>query len=405
MTFKLKTYKKERLLQGDTTIWTCLILLSVISVIEVYSASSSLTYKTGNYWQPMMEHGCFVFLGLMVTWLVHQIPCRLFKICSLGMLLLSFCLLIWAIFAGTKINETGRWIMIFGKTIQPSEFAKVALVGYTAYIMSICRDEKNRLTSLGIKMIVYVSIPFGALILKDNFSTAALLGLVLYIMLILGEASKKFLWLTFLCVSLLIGSIGVTLNSMSMDTAKSIAKKYETLHRLPTWVHRLQNGSTLPEEPQNYNVSDNQQVAHAKIAVATCNYIGKGPGKSIERDYLPHASSDFIYAIIIEEGGIESAVVVMILYLLLLYRSWKIASRCAKPFPAYLAMGLSLMLVLQSIINMGVAVGLLPVTGQPLPLISKGGTSYLITCIYIGAILSVSRSAKRIDEPSLQAVA
>lgn len=402
MGFNIKTYKTKGLLQGDMTIWTALIVLCIISIIEVYSASSGMSYKSGKYWQPMTEHGMFVFIGLFMTWFVHQVPCKLFKISSLLLVLASLVMLIWALVAGAKTNDAGRWISIMGKTFQPSEFAKLALIGYIAYIMSVCRDEKNKISNLGLKMIFGVSIPFVILILLENFSTAALLSVVIFGMLIIGEAPKKFMLPLVLSLGL-IGAIGGTvLFTMSKETATEIGNVVKPLHRLPTWVSRLHEDHSLPEDPNDYNVNDHQQVAHAKIAVATCNVVGRGPGKSVERDYLPQAFSDFIYAIIIEEGGIIFAIIVMLAYLALVYRAWRIASKCAKPFPAYLVMGLSTMLVLQALVNMGVAVGLLPVTGQPLPLVSKGGTSYIITCIYIGMILSVSRSAKMIDNSNVE---
>lgn len=394
----IQTYKNKRVLQGDPTVWTVLILLCLISIIEIYSASSGLSYKTGKYWQPVAEHAVFAFIGVAAAWIVHQVPCKLFKLSSLALIFISFGLLIWAMVSGDKINETGRWISIMGKTFQPSEFAKLAVIGYVAYIMSVCRNEKNKISSFGIKMIAWIVLPFMALIGMENFSTAGLLGLVVFVMLFIGEAQKKLMLSLVLGGGLLVGTLGTVMLTMSQETAQELGKSYSALHRLPTWVHRLHQDNTLPEDPNDYNVNDNQQVAHAKIAVATCNFTGRGLGKSVERDYLPHASSDFIYAIIIEEGGLILSGLVMLLYLLLLYRAWRIASRCAKPFPAYLVMGLSLMLVTQAMVNMGVAVGLLPVTGQPLPLISKGGTSYIITCIYIGMILSVSRTARKIDE-------
>lgn len=404
MGFNIQTYKTKGLLQGDMTIWTALIVLCVISIIEVYSASSGMSYKSGKYWQPMTEHGTFVIIGFFITWLVHQVPCKLFKLGSLLLVIASFIMLIWAIVAGSKTNDAVRWISIMGKTFQPSEFAKVAVIGYMAYIMSVCRDAKNKISSLGLKMIAAVALPFVVLIGMENFSTAGLLCVVIFVMLIIGEAPKKFMLSICLIIGILGATLGTTMLTMSKETATEISEAVPALHRLPTWVSRLHEDHSLPEDPNDYNVNDHQQVAHAKIAVATCNIVGRGPGKSIERDYLPQAFSDFIYAIIIEEGGIEFAILVMAMYILLLYRSWRIASKCAKPFPAYLAMGLSFMLVLQAIVNMGVAVGMLPVTGQPLPLVSKGGTSYIITCIYIGMILSVSRSARKIEEPTTQLV-
>lgn len=401
MSLSFQSYKSKGLLQGDITIWVALIALCLISVIEVYSASSGISYKTGKYWLPMAEHGLFVCFGFFMAWLAHLVPCKLYKLLSLFLIVVSFFMLVWALSVEEKTNDAGRWVTVMGKTFQPSEFAKLAIIGFVAYIMAICRDKNNNISSVGLKIICVVVAVFAILIGMENFSTACLLTLVVFVMLILGDAPRRFTLPLFLLGSAAVVLVGLTLYFMPMQTAKELGEKYKPLHRLPTWVHRIQDGNTLPEDPNDYNVIDNQQVAHAKIAVATCNYVGKGPGKSVERDYLPQAFSDFIYAIIIEEGGLEAAILVMLCYLLVIYRSWKISTRCAKLFPTYLVMGLAFMLVLQAFINMGVAVGILPVTGQPLPLISKGGTSYIITCIYIGMILSVSRSAKKIDEPAL----
>ena len=157
----------------------------------------------------------------------------------------------------------------------------------------------------------------------------------------------------------------------------------------------MRDHGPVPDDPSEYNISENPQVTHAKIAIATCNVVGRGPGNSVERDFLPQSFSDFIYAIVIEELGLAGGAFVMFLYIVLLFRSARIASRCERDFPAFLVMGLSLMLVTQALINMAVAVGVFPVTGQPLPLVSKGGTSTVINCVYLGIILSVSRSAKK----------
>ena len=170
------------------------------------------------------------------------------------------------------------------------------------------------------------------------------------------------------------------------------------LHRVPTWVNRVTGSEERPEDPKKYDINNNMQVGHAHIAIATGGLTGLGPGNSVERDYLPQAFSDFIYAILIEEWGLGIGFVVMFLYILLLIRSYYIARKCESLFPAYLIMGLSLMLVVQALINMAVAVGAMPVTGQPLPLISRGGTSTFVNCAYFGIMLSVSRSARKIEE-------
>lgn len=386
-------------MQGDMAVWMVLFMLCAISLIEVYSASSNMSYNSGEYWRPVVEHGFYIFLGLMVTYGAHLVPCKMYKLVSVFLVVVSIGMLIYALAFGEKVNEAGRWITIAGRTIQPSEFAKIATIGFVAFIMASMRDKSGFISSAGIKVIGVTTFVMCGLIASENFSTAGLLFLIIICMLWIGRARAKIL-LSIIVPLLIAGATLFTVaKNMSMDTAMTIGKEVHALHRLPTWVGRLQKSNQLPKDPKEYDVASNQQVAHAQIAIATSNVVGRGPGKSIERDYLPQAFSDFIFAIIIEEGGIESAGLVLLLYLFLLYRAYKISCKCATRFPAYLVMGLSLMLVIQAMVNMGVAVGLLPVTGQPLPLISKGGTSTIITCGYIGMILSVSRTARQIETP------
>lgn len=384
------------------SIWMVLILLCAISLIEVYSASSRDSYANGRYWGPVLDHGFMIFAGLMVAWMVHILPCKFFKLGSTVLVVVSIGLLFYALFFGQRINGAGRWISFFGRSFQPSEFAKLSTIGFVSFLLTMRNKETGGAHSGGVKLAIGLTALMCLLIASENFSTAGMLFVVIMALLWIGHApGKLLLWVTVPLLTL--GALGFfTAKTMSVETARSIANSVPALHRLPTWVGRLQNGKSMPEDPKEYNVFENQQVAHAQIAIATSNVVGKGPGKSVERDYLPMAFSDYIYAIIIEEGGIESAILVLFLYLFLLYRAWKIAGKCATRFPAYLVMGLSLMLVMQALINMGVAVGLLPVTGQPLPLVSKGGTSTIITCAYIGMILSVSRSARQIQSAPVE---
>lgn len=395
------TLKTKGWLQGDMSVWMVLILLCAISLIEVYSASSRDSYLSGAYWKPVMDHGFMVFFGLFGAWLTHITPCKYFKLLCTFLVLVSVALLIYALFAGQKINGGARWVSFFGRSIQPSEFAKLSTIGFVSFLLTMRNKETGEAHMGGVKIALGLTAVMCLLIASENFSTAGMLFVVVMTLLWIGRApSKVLLWIVIPLIS--VAALGyITAKTMSIETARDISHSISALHRLPTWVGRIQKGSSLPEDPKDYNVNENQQVAHAQIAIATSNVVGKGPGQSVERDYLPMAFSDYIYAIIIEEGGIESAVLVLFLYLFLLYRAWRIAGRCATRFPAYLVMGLSLMLVLQALINMGVAVGLLPVTGQPLPLVSKGGTSTIITCAYIGMILSVSRSARKIEEPAV----
>ena len=393
--------QKEGFLHGDYVVWMIMLALCMISVVEVYSASSRMTYSSGHYWGPVVEHTSYVLIGLFITWLVHKMPCTSFKFLSVLGLLLSFILLIVVLGMG-KINGAARWIRIAGITIQPSEFAKISLVGTVAMLLATFRDKSTGGASmLALKWVAGLTAVFCMLIVTENFSTAGIIFMVMLMMTWYAQAPKK--WLGIIVGSVvLVGAIGFGTLRFVPDTLAEKISTETPLHRFNTWHNRVKSVSDLPADPKDYNIHDNIQVTHARIAVATCNVVGKGPGQSVERDFLPHAVSDFIYAIIIEEAGIEGGVLVMFLYLLLLYRAMRIAEKCKNRFPAYLVMGLSLMLVTQAMINMAVSVGAFPVTGQPLPLVSKGGTSTFITCAYIGMILSVSHTAKQIEEPIKQ---
>lgn len=398
-----KNFQENGLMQGDMVLWMVFLLLCFISVITVYSASSNMTYSTGKYWAPVMRHGIFLLTGVGFTWVLHMLPCKLYKIFGLGIMLFSYLLLACALFAG-KINGASRWVGIGDFTFQPSEIAKLGLVMTTAFIFSVFRN-KDGVSSFGVKM---AAINIGLtlmLIITENLSTAAIIFVVMFLIAFYAQVSSKILiWVGGSLVTIAIVGY-LTAISIPQDTLNTWAKSDGVMHRVPTWVNRLKSKTVLPENPQEYNISNNVQVTHAQIAIATCGIVGRGPGNSIERDFLPQAFSDFIYAIIIEEGGIFSGGLVMFLYLLLLYRALRIAQRCKSLFPAYLIMGLSLMLVIQAMVNMAVAVGVFPVTGQPLPLISRGGTSTFVNCAYLGIMLSVSRSARQVEEDKSDKIA
>lgn len=398
-----KNFQENGLMQGDMVLWMVFLLLCFISVITVYSASSNMTYSTGKYWAPVMRHGIFLLTGVGFTWVLHMLPCKLYKILGLGIMLFSYLLLACALFAG-KINGASRWVGIGDFTFQPSEIAKLGLVMTTAFIFSVFRN-KDGVSSFGVKLaVINIGLTL-MLIVTENLSTAAIIFVVMFLIAFYAQVSTKILaWVGGSLAAIAIAGY-LTAISIPQDTLNSWAKSDGIMHRVPTWVNRLKSENILPENPQDYNTSNNVQVTHAQIAIATCGIVGRGPGNSIERDFLPQAFSDFIYAIIIEEGGIFSGGLVMFLYLLLLYRALRIAQRCKSLFPAYLIMGLSLMLVIQAMVNMAVAVGVFPVTGQPLPLISRGGTSTFVNCAYLGIMLSVSRSARQVEEAKDEKIA
>lgn len=392
-----ENFKEKGLMQGDMALWMIFLGLCMISIVEVYSASSNMTYSNGAYWEPVMKHGSIVAFGICIAWVMHILPCKLYKLIGLVLVLASFALLIIAYFVGQK-NGAARWIPLGPLTFQPSEVAKLGLIMFSAFIFSTFRT-KDGVSTFGIRLAAVVILLILALIAPENLSTAGIIFIVLYLIGFYAQIPMR--WLLSIGGVLAGGAILAFVAVYSIPDAvfeKWHQDNVPVLHRAQTWANRIKKGSDIPDDPHDFNITEDIQVTHAKIAVGTCGIFGKGPGNSVERDYLPHADNDFIYAIIIEEGGIIAGGFVMLLYLLLLYRSMVIARRCKALFPAYLIMGLALMMVIQAMVNMAVDVGAMPVTGQPLPLISRGGTSTIVNCAYMGIMLSVSRSARKIDE-------
>ena len=410
--------KIGRLFKGDKVIWMVFFFLCMISVVEVFSASSGLTYKSQNYVGPIAYHTFTIVAGVVVAILTLNIPCKYFKLMTPFLLLISAVTLLWVLLAGTKVGDAGRWINLLGFTFQPSEIAKGTIVLAVAQILAAMQREKGA-DRKAFKWILWVTVPACVLIGLENLSTAAMLFAVVFIMMFIGLVPVRQLGkLVAVIAAVVVFAVSmVMLVGTDMNDTGQLQTKTEQLdqqagggqsdqtkkeknfvekmfHRADTWKSRLMKFGKPKPTPQEYDLDKDAQVAHANIAIVSSGVIGKGPGQSTERDFLSQAFSDFIYAIIIEELGLIGAGMVCFLYIILLYRCARIASRCENNFPAFLAMGLGLLLVVQAMFNMMVAVGLAPVTGQPLPLISKGGTSTIINCAYIGAILSVSRSAK-----------
>lgn len=410
--------KINNIFKGDKVIWMVFFFLCMISIIEVFSASSNLTYKSNNYIKPIMMHSSTIIAGVMVAILTLNIPCRYFKLMTPFLLFFSVFTLLLVLVAGEDINGAQRVIAIFGLTFQPSEIAKGSLVLATAQILS-AKQTENGADRSAFKWILILTIPMAGLIMLENLSTAVLLCSVIFLMMFIGRVPM-------IQLGKLLGvvlGIGIAFFAFIMIVGHDTRKEQEKLnatetivktkeekssieklfHRADTWKGRIDKFMEDDKvEAKDYDLDKDGQVAHANIAIVSSNVIGRGPGNSVERDFLAQAFSDFIFAIIIEEMGIFGAAFVVFLYVILLYRAARIASRCENNFPALLAMGLALLLVVQASFNMLVAVGIVPVTGQPLPLISKGGTSTIINCAYIGAILSISRSAKKVDKEKKQ---
>ena len=386
----------RNIFKGDKVVWIIFLCLCVISIIEVFSASSTLTYKSGDHWAPITRHAGFLLAGTVLVWLFHRIkygwyqlfPTLLLPVAGVFLiLLLAFDNLhIGSILVIEKTNEAVPF--------QPSEFAKMGLIIYTAYRLSRGQTMEGADPN-AFKHILWVAGLTCVFILPENYSTAVLLFGVIFLMMFVGRIqTRKLLTLGGSLVAAAVLFVGFL-----FITPNETLEKIPLGHRFTTVKSRIADftsGDKVP--PAKFDVDGNGQVGHARIAVATSGFVGKGPGNSVQRDFLSQAYSDFIFAIIIEELGLVGGIIVVSLYLWLLIRCWRIANRCERAFPAFLVLGVGLLLTVQAMFNMMVAVGLAPVTGQPLPLISRGGTSTLINCIYIGIILSVSRYTIELEE-------
>lgn len=386
----------RNIFKGDKVIWIIFLCLCLISIIEVFSAASTLTYKSGDHWGPITQHSSILMVGVVVVVFMHNIPYKWFQVFPLFLYPLSIGLLAFVsllgVITGDRVNGAARWMTFFGVQFQPSEIAKMAVIIVVAFILSKKQEDEGA-NPKAFKYIMLLTGVVCILIAPENLSTAILLFGVVYLMMFIGRvAAKKLL--------LLMGSI-FTVIALAVILLLNIPKDLDIpfLHRFDTWAARIEKFTEKEEVPAaKFDIDKDAQIAHARIAIATSNVVGKAPGNSVQRDFLSQAFSDFIFAIIIEELGLVGGAFVVILYVWLLVRAGRIAQKCERTFPAFLVMGIALLLVSQAILNMMVAVGLFPVTGQPLPLISKGGTSTLINCAYIGMILSVSRYTAKLEK-------
>jgi len=384
----------KKYLKGDATLWIVFIVLCIVSTIEMYSASSTLAYKAANHTVPMLRHVGFLAGGILIAFGVHLIPYKYIRILAYGGLALSVVMLIWVLLKGQTQNDASRWLVILGVQFQPSELAKLSVIIVAADFISRIKNEltDEKIYFRNTLILLAFICP---LILLENFSTAFILFAVVYIVMFIGRISWKRL-------SSLAGILMLTL-LLGFAVVKTIPEKSmpAMFDRAYTWVGRIDRFTTEKHsEADKYVITDeNRQVQYGRIAIARGGAFGVFPGNSIERDYLPQAYSDFIFAIVVEEMGLIGGIVVMLLYLILLFRAGQIATKCTSVFPALLVIGLSLMIVIQAFISMAVASSLGPVTGQPLPLISRGGTSILITCIYFGIIFGITRQVKNEKMP------
>jgi len=366
-------------LRGDRTIWMVALLLGLVSLLAVYSSIASLAFKQEgrSTLHFLMKHGLMLLSGAALMYGAHRLRFGVYARLSQLLIWVTVGLLVLTLAMGTNLNDASRWlrIPIIGQSFQTSDLAKVVLILFVARAVAKQKDEPWDLRSVSFRLLMPIALVCGT-ILPANFSTAALLFGVCMMLLFLGGLPIK--WIAY--------CIGTVVAVFALMVAVNEAGDLGLLPRVETWRARLENHGSSDSDA-------NYQVEHAKIAIASGGLFPNGPGSGTSRNFLPHPYSDMIYAFIIEEyGSVLGGLGLLLLYLILMGRAVRIARLCPKPFGALAALGLSLSLVLQALVNMAVAVNLVPVTGQPLPLVSMGGTSIWFTSLMIGIVLSVSRS-------------
>jgi len=377
---------KEKFLKyfkGDTTIWIIVFLLSIVSMLTVYSATGTLAYKKmgGNTMFYLIRHGSFLLLGIGMIWLIHRIPYRVCHRLTMGVLYLSVGLLVFTLLSGVSLNSASRWVSIMGVQFQTSDLAKIAIILYIARVLGSNQDKIEDPNAAFWPIVRWVGI-ICLLIFPANFSTAAMLFFICCVLMYIGRIPFKMI--AKLCGSILAILIFGFLIAYNVPQIRNIG-------RVETWIGRVESFVGMGE---HHDAEHDFQSDHSKMAIVNGGFIGQGFGNSTQRNFLPHPYSDFIYAIIIEETGILGGTVVLIFYLVLFFRARHIVKKSLRTYPAFLCIGLSVSLVIQAFINIGVAVNIFPVTGQTLPLVSMGGTSIIFTSISIGIILNVSRYAE-----------
>lgn len=378
----------KKYLRGDRVLWVVFIGLCFISVVEMFSASSTLAFKAANHTAPVMRHILFLGLGAAIAFLVHLIPARYIRFGAFILMGISIVTLTLVLFIGVTENEAARWLQIGGIQFQPSELGKLSLVVIAADFIARIKNSKANEDKY-FKILMILSAIVCALILKENFSTAVLLFGVIWIMMFVAKIAWQKLALVVVVLTALFLLIFAATKLIPQE------KMPDAFSRIYTWENRLSRHHEEKEAVDKFVINDaNRQVQHGRIAIARGGLLGVFPGNSVQRDFLPQAYSDFIYAIIVEEMGLVGGLLVILLYMVLLFRAGRIATKSKTVFPAILVIGLSLLLVLQAFVNMAVSSSLIPVTGQPLPMISRGGTSILVTSVYFGIMLGITRQIK-----------
>ncbi len=379
--------------RGDKVIWAIVVGLSLVSLLVVYSATNSLAYKLykGNTLVYLFKQIVFISLGIIIVYFAHRVNYTIYSRVAKMLFYISIVLLIYTLFFGAKINDGSRWIKlpIINLTIQTSDIAKLALFMYLSRLLSKKQDVIKDFKKGFLPMMMPIVIICG-LIAPANLSTALLTGATSMLLLFIGRVSFKHIALVGATVAVPV-IILISIAGSYYDKVEGKTKELPavlSVGRVPTWIKRVQDFMYAAKSEAPY------QVQQAKIAVAKGGLFGLGPGNSEQRNFLPHPYSDYIYAIIIEEYGLIGASFIVFIYMVFLFRSIRLFRKCPYAFGAFLALALSFTLVIQAMTNMAVNVGLFPVTGVTLPLVSMGGSSFLFTCLAIGIILSVARNVE-----------
>jgi len=391
--------------KGDKVIWAIVVILTLASLLVVYSSTGSLAYKysksTESY---LFKQFAFIVLGVMLIYFAHRVNYTIYARVAKILFLISIPLMIYTLLFGSRLNSANRWITlpVINMTMQTSDLAKLALFMYLSLQLSRKQDVIKDFKKGFLPIIIPVGI-ICLLIAPANLSTALLVGATSLLLMFIGRINTKHILATIgigLVPIILLVSVAVKYYDKVEQKQKELPAIFSG-GRIPTWISRIQ---TFIYTDKNTDSEKLYQTNQAKIAVANGGWIGKGPGNSTQRNFLPHSYSDFIYAIIIEEYGFLGASFMMFIYLLFLYRCIRLYRKCPFAFGAFLALALSFTLVIQAIANMGVAVNAFPNTGVTLPLVSMGGSSFLFTCLSIGIVLSVARNVEQLEGKNQEVV-
>ncbi|PVD53251.1 cell division protein FtsW [Terrimonas sp.] len=388
--------------KGDKVIWAAVILLTLVSMLVVYSSTGTLAYRLSKSAESyLFKQFAFTAVGLLIIYFAHRINYTIYSRVALVLYVISIPLLIYTLFFGAEINEGTRWIKlpIINLTFQTSDLAKLALFMYLSRQLSRSQDDIKDFKKGFLPLIVPVGITC-MLIAPANLSTALLIGATSIMLMFIGRVSVKHIAMV-VGIALIPLVILVTIATGYYNKEEGQSKELPAvlqIGRIPTWIKRIQDFAYSDKHESAY------QVQQMKIAIAKGGWFGLGPGNSEQRNFVPHPYSDSIYSIIIEEYGLIGGIAIVFIYLLFLFRSIRIFKKCPFAFGAFLALALSFTLVIQALVNMAVNVNLFPVTGVPLPLVSMGGSSFLFTCLAIGILLSVARNAEKMEGNAATAV-